>query len=64
MRQEVAADSDLAQGVCKALNELQAVCYGVRDGKKINTVLFELKSDVTMSCQSTRLNIPEDLSLT
>jgi hypothetical protein len=25
MRQEEAVDSDLAQGICKALNELQAV---------------------------------------
>jgi len=25
VRQELAADSDVAQGICKALNELQAV---------------------------------------
>lgn len=63
MRQELAADSDAAQGICKALKRVKGCVYGVGDRKKIKTALFELKSDVTKRDQSTRLNIPEDLSL-
>jgi hypothetical protein len=38
--QELAADSDIAQRTCKALNELRGSAYGVRDRKKIKAVLF------------------------